>query len=439
MSPEITGLVFLAVLLALVAIGVNIGLSLAICGVLGILIITGNIDAAVGILRTTPYETVANFALIVIPLFILMGEFTLQGGIGQRAYQALNTLIGKLPGGLSIATTWASTAFGATSGSAIACASVFTKVSLPEMRKAGYEPNLACAAIASSSPIAMLIPPSIFLIVYGMLADQSIAMMLIAGIFPGLLMAITLSIGIWLLALRKPNLIPRSNKIMSWREKLASIAQAWPMLILAVIILGGIYTGVFAPTEASAIGAFAALIICLILRTLDWNKVKNALVDTAFSTAQLAFVIVGATIFARFLSLSGITTWSSNFIVQLGLSPFQFVVALVIILVILGCFIDALSAMFITIPIFFPIVHTLGIDPIWLGICVVLSLNLGLITPPFALSVYTVSSVAGSDVTAEGIFKSAIPFYLFILLCLIIIVLFPQVSTFLPNNMLILN
>ena len=217
---------------------------------------------------------------------------------------------------------------------------------------------------------------------------------------------------------------------------MGSTWEAWPMLLIAAIIIGGIYTGVFSPTEAAAVGAFAAFIICLGYRRLNWGTLKQALFDTAHVTAMLTFVIIGATVFARFLSISGVTTWMTEAIIGMGLSPLGFVIIILLLIVVMGCFMDGLSIMYITMPIFFPVVQALGIDPIWFGVLVVLTADFGMITPPFGLSIYTVKAVAGPDVTLEGIFRAGLPFYFLILVCVAILVAFPQISLFLPGTMM---
>ncbi len=436
MTPQLIGIIFLGLAVILLCLGVHIGLCLMISGVLGILFVTGSFDAAVGILRTTPYHTVASFALTVVPLFILMGHFSVHGGISERAYRAIDNWVGKFPGGLSIATTWGCTAFGATSGSSVAAASAFTKISLPEMRKAGYDSNFACAGIATAALISMIIPPSLYFVIYGMLTEQSIARLLIAGFFPGILMAIVLSIGILIITVKNPKLAPPSVREVKWKERIISTLQSWPMLIIAAIIIGGIYTGVFSPTEAAAVGAFAAFIICLSYRRLNWETLKQALFETAHITAMLSFVIIGSTVFARFLSISCVTSWMTETIINLGLPPIGFIVIILLLIVFMGCFMDGLSIMYITMPIFFPVAKALGIDPIWFGVLICVTVDLGMITPPFGLTMYTVKAIAGSDVTLEGIFRGGIPFYFLILMSIGILIAFPQISLFLPNTMM---
>jgi len=435
MSSEIIALCFFGLAIVMLCLGLHIGLVLTLAGIMGIMVVTGSFPSALGTLKTTPYAAVAIYDLSVVPLFILMGMFSLHGGISEGIYNAFNGWVGRVRGGLGIATTWACTVFGATSGSSIAAASVFSKVSLPEMRKAGYEPNFACAGIATAATIAMLIPPSLYLVIYGMLAEAPIGQMLMAGFLPGILMASILSFGIFVMAVRSPGIAPKAKSSISWKERMVLSGKAWPMLVLALIIIGGIYSGVFTPTEAASVAAFAALVISAAQRKINWDKIKTSLIETAFTSAMLMFVIIGATIFSRLLTVSGLTIWLGKVVVASGLTTLQLIIVLMVLFIILGCFIDALSIMFITMPVFIPIVEAFGIDLVWFGVLTTVALNLGVITPPFGLCVYTVKAVAGQDVTVEGIFKAAFPMYIPVLVTLVILVAFPAISLIIPQTM----
>ena len=435
MSHEIIGVVFFAIAIVLLCLGLHIGLVLAFAGVIGAWFVLGDFNAVIGLLKSTPYASVGVYDLSVVPLFIIMGEFSLYGGISGAAYSALNHWVGRIRGGLGIATVWACAAFGATSGSSVAAASVFTKVAYPEMRKAGYDKYFSTGLIASASTLAMLIPPSLYMVIFGILAQQSISRLLIAGFLPGVLTALLLSVVIYIYAIRNPGLAPPYHTAFSWRERQLATLRAWPMLLLAAIIIGGIYSGVFTPTEASAVGAFAALIICLGQRHLSWGQFKQSLYDTAFTSAMLSFVIVGASIFARLMTLSGLPIWMGNLISNSGLSPIWVIVIIMVIYGVLGCFIDALSIMFILTPIFAPILIKLGVDMIWFGVLNTVILNLGTVTPPFGLCVFTVKAIAGKDVTVEGVFKGSLFTYWAQIGALIVLILVPSVSTILPNLM----
>jgi C4-dicarboxylate transporter DctM subunit len=435
MSSELIGGVFFLVAIILLCLGLHIGLVLAAAGVVGAWLVLGDFSSVLGLLKSTPYASVSVYDLSVVPLFIIMGEFSLYGGISGAAYSAMNHWVGKIRGGLGIATVWACAAFGATSGSSVAAASVFTKVSYPEMRKAGYDKYFSTGLIASASTLAMLIPPSLYMVIFGILARQSIAQLLIAGLLPGILTAVALSIVIYVYAIRNPGLAPAYRKSFTWRERYWATLLAWPMLLLAAIIIGGIYSGVFTPTEASAVGAFVALLICLGQRNLSWSQFKQSLFDTAFTAAMLSFVIVGASVFAKLMTISGLPFWMGNLIQNAGLSPIWLIVIIMVIYGVLGCFIDALSIMFILTPIFAPILINLGVNMIWFGVLNTVILNLGTITPPFGLCVFTVRAIAGKDVTVEGVFRGSLFTYWAQIGSLVILILVPPISTVLPNLM----
>ncbi len=436
MAPEIIGIAFLGLAVALLIVGVHIGIVLAFCGVMGSVVILGNFSAAIGLLKSTPYASISVYELSVMPLFILMGEFSLYSGISAAAYTAINSWMGKIRGGLAIATTWACAAFGATSGSSLAAASVFTKVAYPEMRKAGYEPNFACAGIATASTLAMLIPPSLYMVIYGVLAKASIAQCLMAGFLPGILMAAVISFASYFMVLRNPKIAPALPSTVSLKEKTLASVKAWPMILLALIIIGGIYSGVFTPTEASATGAFATLVIGVAMRTLKWHNVRESLMAAAFTTALLNLVIMGASIFARLLTICGVPVWLGSVIQGLEMSPIMVIGIIIILFLIIGCFIDALSIMFIFIPIFVPILNILGVDLIYFAVLATVSLNMGTLTPPFGLCVYTVKAVAGQETTVTGIFRACIPYYVPQLIALVLLIAFPQISLLLPATML---
>jgi len=435
MGPEIIALLFFALAFVLLILGVHIGLCLALAGTLGIMVIT-SFDGLIGILKTTPYHAIAEYSLSVVPLFILMGMFSLKGGISEGTYKAVNSWVGRFRGGLGIATTWACTAFGATSGSSVAAASVFTKVSYPEMRKAGYELNFSCGLIATASTIAMLIPPSLYMVIYGMLAEESIAKLLIAGLLPGLLQAVTLSLMIFFMALRNPKLAPRAAISFSWKERMVYSAKAWPIFLLALIIIGGIYSGIFSATEAAAVSAFASLVITIAQRKLSWGDFLVSLRETVYTSTTITFVLIGAAMFSRLLTISGLTFWLGQFVLNMGLSSAGVIIIIMVIFIILGTFIDALSIMFIALPVFIPIIKAMDINLIYFGVLTTVALNLGTVTPPFGLCVYMVKAVVGEDVTAEGVFKGAVPMYVPVLGILVILAVFPQISLVLPNTMI---
>ena len=436
MSPEVIGGLFFLVALVLLGLGLHIGLALGFCGVLGIFLILGSFSVITGLLKTNPYHAVGIYDLSVVPLFILMGEFSYSGGISGFAYDALNKWISGVRGGLAIVTTWGCVIFGALSGSSVATASVFTKMSYPEMKKAGYEKYFAAGVVAAASTLDMLIPPSLYMVVFGILSGESVARLLIGGTIPGILCAGLLTLVIYIKAVRNPKLVPVLKQTFTWKEKYVATLRSWPVILLGGIIIGGIYTGVFTPTEAAAVAAFLALVITVGLRKLSWDDFKRALAEAAYTTSMLSFVVIGATIFSKLMTVSGLPIWMGKMIQSEGFSAVGVIVTILVIYGILGCFIDALSIMFITTPIFAPILMKLGVNLIWFGVLNCVILNLGMITPPFGLAVYTVKAASGGDVSVEGVFKGCFFAYWAVILTLIILIFVPWVSTVLPNLMM---
>jgi tripartite ATP-independent transporter DctM subunit len=437
MDPLILGFGAFGILLILFMLGVQIGIGMALIGFLGVWAMTGNFSAALGILRTTPFFAVANFNYTVMPLFILMGLFCSYGGIGGDAFKAVrNSILAKLPGGLAVATVWASCIFGAASGSAYAAAAVFTKISLPEMEKANYDVKFSCGAIASASALAVLIPPSLMFLIYAIVTEQSIAKLLIAGIGPGLLFALLLSISIVLMAASNPRLAPTIPMAkQTFKESVRSVSGVWSILLLALIVLGGIYSGVFSATEAGAVGAFAAMMIAVFSRRLNKTILIRSMAETAETTCMLFFVLIGAQIFTTFLASSG---FSDRLVLQVTgseVAPLIIVAGLMLMYLFLGCFLDGIAMMVITLPIVFPIILHLGLSPIWFGALMIMVGQLGSLTPPFGMSVFIVQANSGGKISSADAFKGAVPFMLVEAITLALLISFPGITTFLPDRM----
>lgn len=429
------GTIGIIALVVLLVFGVQIALALMVVGFLGVVAATGNFTTGTGLLRTVPFGSVSSWALIVVPLFILMGMLSVYGGISDGPFRSVKYFLGRVPGSLSIATVWACVAFGAASGSNLAAATLFTKLSLPEMKRAGYDVKAACGLIAVSSSIAMLIPPSLYFVIYGVMTDESIAKLLIAGVFPGLITAGALTAIVLVTAIRNPRLGPPVSSKMPWKEKIASLPGIWPALVMALLVLGGIYSGISTATEAAATGAFGAFMIGLIQKGLNWDRFKTSLFESAEFTAMLFFIFIGATVFARFLAVCGFTREMSEMIVMLNLGGTGTVIGLTFLYLVLGCFMGPLEIMAITLPIFFKPLMDLGVDPIWLGVVVTVSLLIGSITPPFGLAVYTVAAVARADVTTDEVFSASMPYLIGLFVCLALVIAFPQLSLYLPYAM----
>jgi tripartite ATP-independent transporter DctM subunit len=436
MDPLWLGLLSLAALFFLLALGVHVGLSLAIVGFGGFVAITGSFPTAIGILTTTPYATIAVFALTVVPLFVLMGLLALHAGMGEAVYNAAFRWVGRIPGGLGIATMLGNTGFGAVSGSSVVAATVFTKLSVPQMRRYGYDVKFACGITASGGIIAMLIPPSIYAVLAGIITEQPIGMLLLAGIVPGLLITVIFSAGIFAMVKARPHLAPTKAEAFTWRERGTSLVATLPVVLLALVVVGGIYGGVFTPTEAGATGALGVLIIALVTRKLTGKAFKEALWDTVRVVCMVKLVIIGATIFSRFLAVSGVTQEFIRAVIDSGVPPMAMLLLFMFMYLVLGMFLDGISMMFLTLPVIFPIVVAMGFNPIWFLMIVIVAMELGLLTPPLGLNVYAVKAAAGDQITMEGIFQGVLPFFLMGVIALGILIAFPSLITFLPNTML---
>jgi C4-dicarboxylate transporter DctM subunit len=435
MEPTTAGLIGSLCMMVLIAFGTHIGPSLAAGGLLGLVLLFGDLQTALGILTTTPYSTVAVFALSILPLIILMGILAMRSGLTEAAYNAAYKWLWRLPGGIAVATTWACAAFGAACGSSAATAAIFTKVSLPEMRKAGYQLKFSCGSIAAGGTLGMLIPPSALGIIYGILTENSIAKIFIGGVGPGILLATIFSIGIYTLVKRNPKLAPRVEINVSWKEKITSLTGLWGIAVLALIVLGGIYTGIFTATEAAAVGAFAAFIMFIISPKRSWSHIWDALLEAGQTNAMVFMILIGAMIFSRMLALTGITGKFIELVSGSGLPPMVILWIFMLMYLVMGCFFDSISIMSITLPAVYPLMMSLGFDPIWFGMVLIVNIEIGLLTPPVGLNVYVVKAAAGGDVTLEEVFAGCFPFFFMMLIGLIIIIYIPPIITWLPEKM----
>lgn len=435
MEPTTAGVIGVICVLVLIALGMHIGPSLATGGFLGLLLLFGDLGTAMGILTTTPYFTVAVFALAILPLIIVMGVLAMRFGATEAAYSAAYKWVGRLPGGLAISTIFACAAFGAACGSSAATAAIFTKVSLPEMGRVGYRPRLSCGSIAAGGTLGMLIPPSALGVIYGVLTEQSIAKIFIGGIGPGILLAIIFSIGIYILVRHNPNLAPRMELHVSWRERITSLAGLWGIALLAIVVLGGIYTGIFTATEAAAVGCFAAFLMFLISKRRSWGAIWSALLEAGRTNAMVFMILIGAMIFGRMLAVTGMTGKFIDAVTASGLPPMAILGAFLVMYLVMGCFLDSISMMCLTLPVVFPLMMSFGFDPIWFGLVVIVAIEMGLLTPPMGLNVYVIKAAAGKDISLEEIFVGCIPFFFMMLIGLILLIFIPQIILWLPTTM----
>ncbi len=366
-------------------------------------------------------------------MFVWMGFIAYYSGVGTSLYDFSYKLVGHRPGGLAISTQAACAMFGAICGSNTATAATMGAIALPEMRKYKYDDSLSSASIAAGGALGILIPPSVIFIVYGIAAEQSIGKLFLAGIIPGVLLMLLYMAAIYILVKRKPELGPAGPK-SNLKEILSSLKDGLLEIIVVFLIsIGGLFAGWFTPTEAGAVGAGSILLITLIRRRITWEGFKKSLNDTVRTTAMIMLMVAGAIIFGRFIAVSRLPFALANWASSLALPPFGVMAAILLIYLLLGCFIDALALILLTIPIFFPVaVEVLGYDPIWFGVIIVMVVAMGVITPPVGMNVYIIKGVA-KDIPTERIFKGVWPFLIAIFVCLAILIAFPQLVTFLPS------
>jgi tripartite ATP-independent transporter DctM subunit len=380
-----------------------------------------------------PISTTASYTMSVIALFVLMGEFVLHAGMGKDIYTAIRLWTGHLSGGLAMATVGGCTLFGCVTGSSVATVATIGRVSLPEMQRYQYDPGLATGSIAAGGGLGMLIPPSMVLVIYGVITTQSIGKLLIAGILPGLLLAVIYMAVIYIRVRLNPILGPKTPRA-GFKEKLSGLKGIWGIIVLFMVIIGGIYFGIFTPTEAAGIGAFGTLLFALGRRRLGWKTFFDSLLQAIRTTAMILLIMIGASLFGAFLTVSNIPTLLVESIGGLALPRYVVLAVLLGGYLILGCFMEALSMMLVTVPIILPLILNLGFDPIWFGIIILLGQEMAMITPPLGLNVFVMAGIA-KDVPMYGIFKGIVPFLFGLLFCFVLLILFPQIVLVLPNMM----
>jgi C4-dicarboxylate transporter DctM subunit len=439
MEPLTLGLTGVLAFCILLLLGIHVAIAMGMVGVCGMILIIG-LEATINLLATTVLEYGTMYSLIVIPLFIAMGLFATETGITRDLYNIISMWFGRIKGALAISTIGACTIFGAMTGSSIATAIVFAKVSAPEMIRHGYNKNLSYALCAASGALGMMIPPSILAVIYGVLVEESIGKVLIAGIGPGLTLAICLSLGVVLLLYANPSLGPPAEGIKSsLKEKFISIPKLWPIFVIIVIVIGGIYTGVFTVTEAAGIANFVLFVIYLSINHLSrksLNKMAVIFKESISLTAMIFSIFCLAQIFSRFMVLSGISDAFTKLVIGSNLSPLVFVVVTGVLYLILGCLIDSISILMLTVPLLLPIVKTLNIDLIWFGVIMILNTQIGLITPPVGINIYVVKGVAGPDIDLVSLFRAALPLFIFEVVALAICLIIPPITTWLPYTMM---
>ncbi|NLD39282.1 MAG: TRAP transporter large permease [Desulfatiglans sp.] len=431
MEPIVIGIIGIIFLIFLLFAGLPIGVGMALVGVLGFAYLT-DMGAALGLLRTVPYATFASNSLSVIPLFILMGAFAMSSGMSEALFRAVYKWLGHMKGGVAQATIAACAFFAAISGSSLATAVTLGSVALPEMRKYKYDDSLATGAVAAGGSMGILIPPSVILIIYGIITEQSIGKLFLAGFVPGIMEMVFYMITVWLLTTIKPGLGPKGPKT-GFREKMNALGHTWDIVLLFIVVIGGIYAGVFTPTEAAGIGAFGTFFFTLVRKRLTWGVFKESLSTTLVTTGMLFLIMMGAMIFGYFLSVSQLPSEMAVFVGGLSVNRYIILAAILIIVLMLGCIMDSMAIVLLTIPVFYPLVIDLGFNPIWFGILVVRVTEMGMITPPVGMNVFVIKGI--SDAPIGTIFRGIAPFLMADVIQVILLVLFPQIVLLLPDLM----
>jgi tripartite ATP-independent transporter DctM subunit len=433
MTPVTAGILGSALLVVLLFLGMPIAFVMMFVGFLGIGYLA-SVHAALPVVADTVYETASHYPYTIIPLFILMGAFAGNAGITAKLYGSFDKWFRKLPGGLGIATIATCACFAALSGSSVAAAAAMGTIAIPEMRRFKYDPALAVGVVAAGGTLSFLIPPSLGFVVYGMLTEQSIGKLLVSGILPGILLSLSFASLIVVKVRLNPDLAPGSRDDVPWKEKILALRGVWETLLVFFIVMGGIYLGFVNPTEAGAIGATTLIVIVIVKMRLTWKGLSAALLEATRISVLVLFLVAGANVFSYFLALSTIPTAVSAWMATLPVSRYVVLAIIVFIYLLLGCFLDAISMMVLTMPVIFPVVKTLGFDPIWFGVVCVIMMEAGLITPPVGLNVYTLAGVV-KDVPMETIFRGAVPFLFAMIGVTALIALFPGICLYLPSMM----
>ena len=421
----------LGILFLLLLLGLEVGFSLALSGFVGLSLGWGT-EVGLNYLTTQPFRNAASFSLAMVPLFMLMGTYSSEGGLARMLFTVAEKWLGFLRGGMAMAVTVAVAVFSAASGSSSATAATFTPICYPEMLRLKYDKAVALGAIAVSATLDIMIPPSITLIFYGLLTGTSIAKLYIAGIVPGIILTLAYSLTVWIMVKRNPRLAPEVSS-STWKERFLSLKDTWAIVLLILLVLGTLYAGIVTPTEAAALGAGGALLIGLIWRTIRFRTFFSSAVEATRVVSMVFMIIIGAFIFGAVMTLGNVTPALINLVQEAQVSPWVVMFFLLIFYIILGCFMDQLAIAALTIPIVFPLVTSLGFDPIWFGIIFVMTAEIGILTPPLGIIVYIVKIVSKEPL--ELVFRGVYPYLVTDGIVLILLCLFPKIVLFLPNRM----
>ena len=433
MSPILVGVLSFFVLIAALLLGIPLAMAMATIGIIGYVLISG-MDGMLGMVALIPWSKATHYTFTVVPLFILMGNLIFSARFGEDLYKVARKWVGHLPGGLAVTTVLACTGFAAACGSSTATAATMAKIAVPEMERYHYSRRLSLGSVASAGTLAIMIPPSIAMVLYCSITNQSVGKMFIAGILPGLLMAFSYIVGAIVLQCRlHPERGPAAER-SSWRERFQSLYKVWGVLAISLVVMGGIYMGIFTPTEAGALGSIGALILGVGSGRLNLERIKNALLDTARTTGMIFLIVIAAFMFSSQFTVSQLPQELARWVIGLDLPPLAVVIAVIVMYIIMGTFMETIPLIFLTVPIVFPMIDALHVDPIWFGVITIHCIEMGMITPPFGITLFaTQASIPGSKL--EDIIRGTVPFLIADVIVLVILIAFPEISLFLPGFM----
>ncbi len=439
MDPVTIGVLSVVAIFVVILLGFHIGVALAAVSFAGVYLITGRFRVAASVLQSTAYSAINDYVFAVVPLFVIMGLFATQAGATRDLFDAAEALMRRVRGGLGIATVIANAIFAAITGVSVASAAVFSKLSIPEMNRLGYNRRFGLGIVGSSALLGMLIPPSILMIVYGVITEESIGRLFAAGVGPGLVVSGVLIMTILLWVRIDPSVVGKEGQAdinaaaRGETSRLGVILKLWPIAALIGLVLGGIYGGLFTPTEAGAVGALGALALIAIRGRYSWESTWRMLLETGQSTASIFFLLITATMYSKMLTMSKLPDTLTQWAAHLQMPGIVILLVFIVILLVLGCIIDSVSIMLLTMPIMVPIAMQFGYDKIWFGMIAIVTIELGLLTPPFGMVVFAMKASLPDDVSVQEIFMGVTPFFFALLLALAIVIIFPQVSLFLPK------
>lgn len=435
LGPMVLGLVATSAMVVLLLFGVPVAVSMLVVGFVG-MGLTAGWPTALAQIQTLPYNFTASYGFAVMPMFILMGSLAVTSGIAEEIYDVAYKWLGRLRGGLYLATIAGQAAFGGISGSTVVDATVFTRTALPQMLRYGYPKSYAGACMVATGSFAAMIPPSITMVIYGILTEVSIGQMLIAGIVPGLVSAAIYALATVLVVRVKPEIGPPAKERVMWAERFGALRGLWVMIVLFGVVMGGLYAGIFTPSGAGAVGAFGTFVVALLRRRLGWEGLWKAARTSAVLTTVIFVVIIGGLLFSRLLVMVGFIDAFGPLVLHVTRSPLGIMFLFSLMYLVLGCLIDTTSMMIVTLPFVFPVIKQAGIDPIWFGILLVKLVEIATMTPPVGLNLFAVAAAGRGYVTMEDLIRGIWPFIVLELLILAILIAFPPLSVWLPNHML---